>query len=274
MKQDPRRAGFLVGAAQRALPGGRKYMKNKRAYFSQARNKGAIAILGGMGPEASAKMLEVMVSMAAEKFGAKDCRDFPEIIVDSVPVPDFISSKKNLPLARKMLIGRVKKLNSFNVAGFAIACNTAHILVGDLQRVAGAPFISMIDSVSDEVVASGITKVGLLATPSTINSGLYQEGLSKNGINLILPTKAQMSCVEGVIRRVISKKNSGKDVKKLEKIAKSFEQKGARGIILGCTELPLVFPKDFSLPVFDSIEILSMELLAKYYKNGGKRYNE
>ncbi len=234
------------------------------------KNNGVIAILGGMGPEASAKMLEVMVSMAADEFDAKNCEDFPEIIIDSVPVPDFISSKKNLPLARKMLIGRVRKLNGFNIFSFAMACNTVHILAGDLQKVAGAPFVSMIESVAREVVASGITKVGLLATPSTINSGLYQKALSKNNIDLVLPTKAQISRIEGVIRRVISARNLQADAEKLVKITKSFEEKGAQGIILGCTELPLVFPKDFQLPVFDSIEILSRELLVRYYEKEGK----
>ncbi|HVZ12658.1 MAG TPA: hypothetical protein VG965_06535, partial [Patescibacteria group bacterium] len=81
------------------------------------RNK-TIAILGGMGPQASSKLLEVLISMSSNDFGAKIDSDFPEIILDSIPVPNFVSSKNNIRLAEKILIQRVKKLETFNPACF------------------------------------------------------------------------------------------------------------------------------------------------------------
>lgn len=229
------------------------------------KDKGAIAILGGMGPEASAKMLEVMVSMATREFGAKDCRDFPEIIVDSIPLPDFISNKRNLPLATKILTNRVKQLQALNVSQFAIACNTAHILLDVLSSASSAPFVSMIDAVAHEAVGRGIKSVGLLATPSTIKSGLYQNALKPLGIEIILPSEKQVTDIEEVIRKVISGTNTIADSNKLAKIASSLKQKGAQAIILGCTELPLAFPKKFKLPTFDSIEVLSRALLKQFF---------
>lgn len=244
-------------------------MKNKRAYFSQARNKGAIAILGGMGPQASAKMLEVMVSMASRRFGAKMDEDFPEIIVDSLPVPDIISNKEISGGAREMLVDRVEKLNNFGVFRFVIACNTAHIIIDDLQKVAGAPFISMIDEVCREVKRFQIKKIGLLATPATIDAGLYQKFLGRLNIDVVLPNGEEIETLEIIIRRIVAGQNSKFDIEELQRIGKSLKAKGAQGIILGCTELPLVFPKDFQLPVFDSIEILSGELLFRFY--GGEK---
>lgn len=232
------------------------------------KNKGAIAILGGMGPEASAKMLEVMVSMAAREFGAKDCRDFPEIIVNSIPVPDFISDRKNVNLAKTMLIERIGKLETMNISCFAIACNTAHIMAELLMQMTDVPFISMIDAVAENVSKSEIKTVGLLATPSTINSLLYQNSLQKFGVRVVVPSNRQIVSMEKVIRKVIAGTNNISDSKRLLGIAQSLTTKGAQGIILGCTELPLAFPKEFELPVFDSIEVLSRKLLAQFFEMG------
>lgn len=234
------------------------------------KNKGAIVILGGMGPEASAKMLEVMISMAASEFGAKECDDFPEIIVDSIPVPDFISSKTKLPLARRMLTNRVKRLSILNTFCFAIACNTAHIMLEDLKKATSVPFVSMIEAVCNEVERFGIKSVGLLATPSTINSGLYEVELKKRQIDLVTPSVKETRDLEGVVRRVIAGTITEFDRKRLEAIALSLAGMGAQGIILGCTELPLIFPEKFKVPVFDSIMILSRETLSRQIGGEGE----
>ncbi len=219
-----------------------------------------------MGPEASAKMLEVLVTMASREFGARNGQDFPEIIVDSIPVPDFISERSNLDLAGEMLTDRVMRLAGLNIFCFAIACNTAHILLGRLSKASTKPFVSIIDSVVDKVEAEGITKVGLLASPSTIKARLYQDTLAKFGIETIIPTQNGLGVIEEIIRNVIAGISTKEDGRRLEKIAESFVAKGAQGIILGCTELPLVFPRNFPLPVFDSIDILSRRLLTNFFE--------
>ncbi|KKS14088.1 hypothetical protein A2617_01365 [Candidatus Daviesbacteria bacterium RIFOXYD1_FULL_41_10] len=75
------------------------------------------------------------------------------------------------------------------------------------------------------------------------------------------PSKVQLKNLEVVIRNIIAGKAGGKDRIMLVEIAKSLQKRGAEGIILGCTELPLIFPKRFEIPVFDSLEILARALL-------------
>ena len=235
------------------------------------KNKGAIAILGGMGPAASAKMLDVMVSMVSKEFGAKEGEDFPEIIVDSIPIPDFISDKRKLASARMMLKSRVINMNKLNVSCLAMACNTAHLLVEELSAVSKVPFISMIDSVCDVVSARGLRTVGILATPSTINECLYQGALNMRKINFILPSENQILEIERIIRKIIAEDAGTSESRTLVNIASSLVLKGAQGIILGCTELPLIFPKDFSVNVFDSVELTSRTLLTRHFD--GRRKN-
>lgn len=141
------------------------------------KQKKVIGILGGMGPQASAHLVSLLVELSAKEFGAKNCDDFPEIVLDSVPIPDFIANKENKNAALKILTKRVKRMSKLQVGMFAISCNTAHILLNQLQLRSKVPFVSMIDATAKEVRKCGIKKVGLLASPTTFDSGIFQKAL-------------------------------------------------------------------------------------------------
>lgn len=226
----------------------------------------AIGIIGGMGPEASVYMYKTLIEFSIKHFGAKDNQDFPEIILDSVPVPDFISNNRYKTKAKLMLRKRVKNFDQNDVLCLSIACNTAHILFDDLQKTSKVPFTSMIEEVAQSVSEANVKKAGLITTSSTIKFKLYQYALGKRKIESIIPTYTQIKSLDKIIRNVIAGKILKSDTKKLFVIANSLKKRGAESIILGCTEVPLIFPKNFPLPVFNSVEILSMALLRKYYK--------
>lgn len=230
------------------------------------KNNKTIAIIGGMGPQASAKFLEVFIDVCAKEFNAKSDSDFPEVILNSVSVPNFVSNEKNLELTLKILRKRVKKLEAFNPAFFSITCNTAHLFVVELQKETNVPFVSIIEEVSKKVSSVNIEKIGLLGSPITINSCLYQSALKQRKIDVILPSQKEVKTIEKVIANVLSGKILNSDRRIIINVAISLKKKGAEGIILGCTELPLIFPKNFSIPIFDSIEILANSLAQKAFE--------
>lgn len=229
------------------------------------KNKKIIGILGGMGPEASVYLYNTLINLSVKYFGAKNNDDFPEIVLHSIPVPDFISNDKSRLRALKMLKARVLGLNQLNVSFLAIACNTAHILLNKLQKLSNVPFVSMIDEAVRQIKANNHKKVGLLSTPSTMRYGLYQAPLLSLGIKTIIPTTRQQKSLEMIIRKVLENNAKEKHRFALIKIADSLKKRGAEGVILGCTELPLVFPKKYSLPLYNSVEILALALLRNYY---------
>lgn len=165
-----------------------------------------------------------------------------------------------------MLKRKVKLVRGNEAICFSIACNTAHILLPKLQAVSKVPFVSMIEEVVGKVNQDEKKKVGLLGTPSTIRYGLYQNALKKYGVEIVVPYEDEIKVLERIIRNVIGGKLLQKDTDKLKKIADRLVKEGAEGIILGCTELPLVFPKRYKKVVYSSLEILALALLRKYYK--------
>lgn len=226
----------------------------------------AFYILGGMGPEASSYLFNLLIELSIKEFGARNNNDFPEIILHSVPVPDFISSDQAKRKALDMLKESVRQVNKLNISCISIACNTAHILLEPLQAISAKPFVSMIDEVVKSVLQSRIKVVGVMGTPSILRYRIYQKALEAAGVTVIIPSENQIRMLEKIIRNVLAGKEKVKDKEKLISIVDSLQRKGAQGIILGCTELPLVFPKQYSLPVFNSVEILARALLSKYYK--------
>lgn len=228
--------------------------------------RSAIGIIGGMGPGAAAYLYRLLIEKSISDFGSLHNDDFPEILIYSIPVPDFISNNEKKNEALRMLRSRVILLNQTNISRLAIACNTAHVLLPQLQKVSDAPFVSMIDEVVAAVKRDGLKKIGILATPSTLNSKLYQKVLKKQGIIPMQPEIKDFPVLEKVIRNVIGGKISKNDSQGLIRIANKLKNQGAEGIILGCTELPLVFPREHSLPVYNCVEILAQSLLRDYYK--------
>ncbi|OGV90943.1 hypothetical protein A3A66_03435 [Microgenomates group bacterium RIFCSPLOWO2_01_FULL_46_13] len=223
-----------------------------------------IAILGGMGPDASARLYQQIINLARSEYHAQANHDYPEVIIHSIPVPDFISDTRKKSVAENMLIERVKQLSKLPISCFGIACNTVHILLPELQRITNIPFIDLPDEVARLVKLNNHHRVGLLATPITITTGLYQNALSEEGIEVVTPTDTNIKRLGNVVKKIVS----GDIVSSREEalaVAESIKKQNITALILGCTELPLVFPKHYYLPVFDSLTVLAKVLLKRYY---------
>lgn len=228
-------------------------------------NRKAIGVLGGIGPQASLYLCKLLIEKSVKFFNVENNEDFPEIILDSIPVPGFIADTNEKEIAYIILKERITNLQRCNILFFIIACNTAHVLLDKLQQATKTPFLSIILEVVKQVKKDKIKKVGLLASPSTIKYGLYQEALEKEGIAVVIPSKSEQVFFENIVVNVLKGKSTRQDTKQLSSVADSLKAKGAEGIILGCTELPLVFPKKYALPVYNSVEILAEASLQKYY---------
>ncbi len=223
-----------------------------------------IGLIGGMGPLASGYFYNLLIKKSEKDFGAKNNNDYPRIIMDSLPVPDFISDTKHLTLAKEMLMKSVKQLNKYGVDTIGMVCNTAHILYKELQEESKGEFLSMIELVANKAQKLHLKRVGILATPTTLKSGLYQGALLKRKIYSIEINHSKR--LEKIVRELVAGNINNNQSHYLYKITNQFvKQYRLDGVILGCTELPLVFPKKRFSNVLDCLDILADELLRRYY---------
>lgn len=224
-----------------------------------------IGVIGGMGPEASAHFYKLLIHHAQKDYHVEKNDQFPEIILVSVPVPDFISDEKQEGKALSMLEDRIGDLDKLPISFFCMACNTGHLLIDMLRKRTNKPFISLVDEVPKYIRKKKIKKIGLLATPTTIKTKLYQTPLEKIGIEVILPKNGDVIHLGRIIKETIAGENLDDNKVLIQHIGRRLLERGAEGIIESCTEIPLIFPRQHLVPVFDTLEILASAVLHKYY---------
>lgn len=226
----------------------------------------AIGILGGMGPQASTRLVELLIEKTSQFVDNPTDSDFPEIIHLSVPVPNFVSDKTNMQKAKNILIERTKMLEQAGSTINCIACNTAHLLLPDLQAVTSVRFVSIPDLVAVKVKLSKAERVGLLATPTTLSSTLYDKAL--DGIaDIVRPNADIVAKTEAVIFKRLSNTLRDNERKEFRKLVANFKETNKLDVvILGCTELPLVFGDDTDEQVVSTLDVLADGLLEKFFQ--------
>jgi aspartate racemase len=222
--------------------------------------KKTIGILGGMGPEATVHLFELIVKKTKAE---KDSAHIPIIIYNNPEIPDRTSAiigRGESPLP--YLVDSAKILEQAGADFIAMPCVTAHHFYQDIQNNINIPFIHMIRETVYHII-SGLTdlkKSGLLATSGTLETGLFQTEMKKNNIRLIIPAPEEQKQVMEAIYGPQGIKAGFKDEprKKLSVIANHLKPKGAEAIIAGCTEIALVTDEiDIDIPIINPLDILA-----------------
>ena len=222
-----------------------------------------IGVLGGMGPEATLDLFQKIIKNTK---AVKD-QDHIRVLIDSNPkIPDrtpaILGSGENpLPL----MIETARNLESAGAHFIVIPCVSAHYFIKELREEITIPVISIIEEVAGEVERRlpAIRQVGLIATTGTIRAGLFHDPLRETGVEVLVLTPEDqenlvMSAIygeSGIKAGFTSLENKGN----ILKASNALIEKGAQGIIGGCTEVPLVVEQgDMEVPFFDSLNILAL----------------
>lgn len=212
-----------------------------------------IGIFGGTSPESTVSYYTRITREYTRRFGNYA---YPEILIYSVSFQEFVDWQKAgdwSAMATKMKEG----FQRLAVAGAQIgliAANTLHRVFDEVSRESPIPLIHIVDATASAIRKEGISRVGLLGTRYTMQGEFYVERLAKHGITTLLPTVEE----QGEIHRVIYEELTRGIIRPESKayyltVIEGLAQQGAKGIILGCTEIPLlVEPEETSLPTFDT----------------------
>jgi len=230
----------------------------------------AIGIIGGMGPQASAQLLELLVRKAPAHMTIRDDSDFPEIVVVSVPMPNFVTSTTNMQTAKEIVIEHLPILETAGCDVAGIACNTAHQFLPAVQQKTHVPFLSMPELVGQHIANHGWRRVGLLASPNTLGARLYDDAMPPDA-TLIRPTAEAADTIEELIFRMLSGISAPGDRALLRRIVETFRKdQHLDAVILGCTELPLIFGESDDLAIIDTLAVLADGLLVEHQRNLGR----
>lgn len=217
-----------------------------------------IGILGGMGPEATAVFYARLIQQFQVRYNAMYDADYPEILICNLPLPDVVQSIGNSRQVVSALRYGLKKLESAGADFIVAPCNTICTFYPEIRESIKPPFYSIIEETARQVSISGLRRIGILGTELTLNSGLYEKALGQYEIAVVKPTEGEMKKVSQIILNILKGRKTAEDVSCLTAIIKRMKSSGADGVILGCTELPLLqMPKVSGLRVVDTLQILA-----------------
>ncbi len=215
-----------------------------------------LGVIGGLGPETGCRFcLNVN-----NKFKLQTKRQ-PHIVLDNLPISQEAEerlihggpSQEHFDL----LVESVRRLNNLHANLIVIACNTVHLFIEELRKISRVPILSIVEETAKKCKEMNMTTVGLLGSTKTIQSGLHSKELKRFRIEVVLPNKQDQRFVSECIIRIINQQVKRDDKKRMVQIIEKLEKVGAGGIILGCTDLPLLLSgDDAGVPIINTMRIL------------------
>ncbi|MEH2936678.1 amino acid racemase [Oscillospiraceae bacterium 21-37] len=218
--------------------------------------KKTLGIIGGMGPMATAYLLQLIIEMT----DAKTDQEHLDVIVFNRPaVPDrtayILDNTKPSPLP--VLRDAAQKLTGLGAGVLCAPCVTSHYFYEALSGGIPVPFVHMLRETAEELRRAGRRKTGVMATTGTVRMGLFQSALGEAGIEAQLPSPA---CQELVMSMIYDEIKAGKPAspEKFQAAEEELYAQGCDSIVLGCTELSLIKKSAPLGPGYlDALEVLS-----------------
>ncbi len=147
-----------------------------------------------------------------------------------------------------------KNLERAGADCIVFCANTPHIIADDIQRIIGIPIINIAEATAKEVSRHNVKKVGLLGTRITMEQSFYKEKLLKYGVTVVIPEFEERKFIHSSILDEMAKEIFKEETKqRYLKIINKLILEGVEGIVLGCTEIPIIIKQeDCPIPLFDT----------------------
>jgi len=213
-----------------------------------------LGIIGGLGPQTTAKFYMQVVSLCAKK----SCKQRPDILIVNVPITfeleeKFINRSEGKKEFRQLLIIAAKTLEKGGADFIVLPCNTAHVFIEDIRNSVDIPVLSIIDESVKVLEKNKMKRIGLLSTPATIKDRLFDGKLS-----LIKPSKLNQKKMGLIINSILNNQALDKNRHELLRIIEGVSEK-SDALLLACTDLQLLITeKEINgVQIFDTMQILA-----------------
>jgi len=221
-----------------------------------------IGILGGMSYESTIKYYDLILQKYYNKFNDYN---YPEIIIFSLNFQIVIDYELGDDKAKyvEYLMSGIKSLEKADSSFIVMAANSPHAVYEELEKLSKVPILSIVKVTADKAKQETMRKLLLLGIKFTMQSTFYQNYCRKLGIQVITPSKEEQDEIDRIIfDELVIGFFKQESKKKLLQIINSYE---VDGVILGCTELPLILnQKDTKIKLLDTVE-LHVEATLDYY---------
>lgn len=216
-----------------------------------------IGLIGGMSWESSAVYYKILNKEVRKKLGGfHSCKNIMlSVDFDEIQRLQQIEDWKNLD---RIMIKAAKTLEIAGADLIVLCTNTMHLCTPAILKNISLPFLHIAKATGLEIASKGLKKVALLGTKFTMEKDFYKTYIIENfGIDVIIPDEEERNEVNRIIYQELVQGEIKPESREIYKqIIRNLEEKGAEGVILGCTEIPLLISNsDLNIPTFDTTSI-------------------
>ena len=215
-----------------------------------------IGLIGGITPESTVLYYQILNRLNANQLGKTHSAELIITSFDFGQISQLVEEGR-WDLLNKKMAEAGTNLENAGASCILICANTMHLCIDAVRKVVRIPVIHIADSTAKEIQKKGIQKVALLGTKYTMEKDFFRDILNKHEIETIIPDVEERDEIHRIIYDELAQGEFKKSSKETYlKIIDSLILKGAKGIVLGCTEIPLLINQnDVSLPIFDTTKI-------------------
>ena len=219
-----------------------------------------IGLIGGMSWESTVTYYQVINETVKEKLGGLHSAKLLMYSVDFDEI-ERCQSSGDWNRSADILADAAKRLECAGADFIVICTNTMHKVAPEVRESVSIPLLHIAEVTARKLKDAGITTVGLLGTRYTMTQPFYIDVLTENGIRVLVPEGETIQTINDIIFNELCVgivRDNSKEA--LLAAIRQLQNRGAQGVILGCTELGLlVGEEDVDLPVFDTALIHARE---------------
>ncbi len=215
-----------------------------------------IGLIGGITPQSTIMYYEVLNNLATRYFGENNsCK----VIINSVNFAEISALQKEDRWDKldELMVNAALSLELAGAKCILICANTMHLTIAAVQKAVKIPVLHIAEATAEKVINHKIKRVALLGTKYTMEKDFYTKVLNSFGISAVIPCLEDRNTIHDIIYSELSKgvlKDASKQI--YLQIIDELIKDGAEGVILGCTEIPLLIKQeDVTVPVFDTTTI-------------------
>ena len=223
-----------------------------------------IGLIGGMSWESTVTYYKIINEVIKEKLGGLHSAKCVLYSVDFQEIEEC-QANGNWEKSGEILGEAAYNLEKAGADFIVICTNTMHKVVNQIKEKISIPILHIAEMTAEKILEKGLKNIALLGTKYTMEQDFYKSKLIEKGINVIIPDKNDIEIINEVIYDELCLGTINSDSKKkFLEIVDKLRNKGAEGIILGCTEIGLLIKnEDTDVPLFDTA-IIHAEQAAMY----------
>lgn len=218
-----------------------------------------LGLIGGIGPESTLMYYRSIEQGVQEKIGKPY---FPPMTIESLSVFEVLHfcNAGDYEGLTEYLTGGFRNLAAAGCDFGALTGITPHIVIDQVREKSPIPIVSIIDTAADYALRKGFTRVGLIGTYPTMSGDFFQKNFEKKGIRVICPHEDEMRFIGNKIETELE---YGKVIPETRDhvmtiVKRMQKEEQIQAIVIGCTELPLLF-RDAKSPV-EAIDAMAVHI--------------